>query len=236
MERIDKIIVSQTKYSRKEVKELVRQKRVTVNGETISKSDIKVDSQQDKIKIDGNEITIKKYVYLMLNKPKGYVSATEDKTMQTVLELVPEQYRHRNLFPAGRLDKDTTGLMIITDDGEFAHNILAPKKHVKKLYDVTIDIEVTEEMVEGFKNGVALNDGECKPSLLEITGKNTGQVTLIEGRYHQIKRMFGCYGAKVIELKRIGMGNLILPEDLRMGQCRELTENELEMVKEIVKE
>ena len=236
MERIDKIIVSQTKYSRKEVKELVHQKRVTVNGETILKSDVKVDSQQDKIKIDGNEITIKKYVYLMLNKPKGYISATEDKTMQTVLELVPKEYQYRNLFPAGRLDKDTTGLMIITDDGEFAHNILSPKKHVKKLYDVTIDIEITEEMAEGFKNGVVLNDGECKSALLEITGHNTGLVTLIEGRYHQIKRMFGCYGAKVIELKRIGMGNLMLPEDLEMGQCRELTENEIEKVKENIKQ
>lgn len=235
MERIDKIIVSQTKYSRKEVKELVRQKRVTVNGETISKSDVKVDSQNDKIKIDGNEITIKKYVYLMLNKPKGYISATEDKTMQTVLELVQKEYQHRNLFPAGRLDKDTTGLMIITDDGEFAHNILAPKKHIKKLYNVTIDIPITKEMVDGFKNGVVLNDGKCKSALLEITGHNTGLVTLIEGRYHQIKRMFGCYGAKVIELKRIGMGNLTLPEDLRIGQCRELTENELEKVKENVK-
>lgn len=234
MERIDKIIVSQTKYSRKEVKELVRQKRVTVNGETISKSDVKVDSKLDKIKIDGNEISIKKYVYLILNKPKGYISATEDKTMQTVLELVPKEYQHRNLFPAGRLDKDTTGLMIITDDGEFAHNILSPKKHVKKLYDVTIDIEITEEMAEGFKNGVVLNDGECKSALLEITGHNTGLVTLIEGRYHQIKRMFGYYGAKVIELKRIGMGNLMLPKGLEMGQCRELTEGELEKIKENV--
>lgn len=232
MERIDKIIVSQTQYSRKEVKELVRQKRVTVNDKVISKSDIKVDSQKEKIKIDGNEISIKKHVYLILNKPKGYISATEDKTMQTVLELVPKEYQHRNLFPAGRLDKDTTGLMIITDDGEFAHNILSPKKHVKKLYDVTIDIEVTEEMVKGFKNGVALNDGECKSALLEITGINTGLVTLVEGRYHQIKRMFGCYGAKVIELKRIGMGDLRLPEDLEEGQCRELTEYELKKVKE----
>lgn len=234
MERIDKIIVSQTKYSRKEVKELVRQKRVTVNGETILKSDVKVDSQQDKIKIDGNEISIKKYVYLILNKPKGYISATEDRTMKTVLELVPKEYQHRDLFPAGRLDKDTTGLMIITDDGEFAHNILSPKKHVKKLYDVTIDIEITEEMEKGFKNGVVLKDWECKSALLEITGHNTGLVTLIEGRYHQIKRMFGCYGAKVIELKRIGMGNLMLPEDLEMGQCRELTEGELEKIKENV--
>lgn len=236
MERIDKIIVAQTTYSRKEVKELVRQKRVLVNEKIISKSDEKVDSKKDRIKIDGKEISIKEHVYLILNKPKGYISATEDRTMQTVLDLVPKEYQHRNLFPAGRLDKDTTGLMVITDDGEFAHNILSPKKHIKKLYNVTLDIEVTEEMVEGFKNGVNLNDGECKSAILQITGNNTGLVTLIEGRYHQIKRMFGCYGAKVVELQRIGMGNLRLPEDLRIGKCRELTENELEKVKENILE
>ena len=233
MERLDKIIVAQTRYSRKEVKELVRQKRVTVNGENMSKSDIKVDSEKDKIAIDGKLINIKKHIYLILNKPKGYISATEDKNMQTVLELVPKEYQHRNLFPAGRLDKDTTGLMLITDDGEFAHNILSPKKHVKKLYNVTIDIPVTEEMVNGFKDGVALNDGECKSAILQITGTYTGMVTLIEGRYHQIKRMFGCYGAKVIELQRIGMGDLILPDNLKMGECRELTEKELEKIKMI---
>ena len=232
MERIDKIIVSQTEYSRKDVKKLILQKRVLVNGEIISKSDIKVDGEKDKITIDGIEISIKKHIYLLLNKPKGYISATEDRKMQTVLDLVPEEYSHRNLFPAGRLDRDTTGLMIITDDGEFAHNILAPKKHIHKLYNVTIDIPVTEKMVDGFKNGVKLNDGECKSAILEITGRYIAQVTLIEGSYHQIKRMFGCYGAKVVELQRIGMGNLILPEDLELGECRELSEKELELVKE----
>ena len=144
MERIDKIIATQTNYSRKEVKKLVLQKRVMVNGEIISKSDIKVDENNDKIEIDGNKINVKKYIYLILNKPKGYISATEDPKMPTILDLVPEQYLHRNLFPAGRLDKDTTGLMLITDDGEFAHNILAPKKHIKKVYKVEIDIPINE--------------------------------------------------------------------------------------------
>ena len=232
MERLDKIIVEQTKYSRKEVKELVRQKRVIVNGEKISKPDIKIDREKDKIAVDNIEIKVKKYIYLMLNKPKGYISATEDKTMSTVLELIPQEYLHRKLFPAGRLDKDTTGLMLITDDGEFAHNILSPKKHIKKIYEVTIDIDMKKEMIEGFKKGVLLNDGECKSAILQITGKNTGKVTLVEGRYHQIKRMFGCYGAKVIELKRIGMGNFILPKDLEEGQCREFTKEELEELKE----
>lgn len=227
MDRLDKIIANQTEYSRKQVKELVRQKRILVNEKIVLKSDIKIDSNKDKIKIDGIEIKIRNYIYLMLNKPKGYISATEDRSMQTVLELVPKEYQHRDLFPAGRLDKDTTGLMLITDDGEFAHNILSPKKHVKKTYNVEIDLPMTKEMVEGFKKGVMLNDGECKTANLEITGTNTGIVTLIEGRYHQIKRMFGCYGAKVVELERIGMGRFFLPKDLKIGECREFTEEEL---------
>ena len=168
----------------------------------------------------------------MLNKPKGYISATEDKNEKTVLDLVPEEYSHRNLFPAGRLDKDTTGLMIITDDGNFAHNILSPQKHVRKTYHVIIDIPVTDEMVEGFKAGVMLNDGECKTASLEITGKYTAIVVLTEGRYHQIKRMFGCFGAKVIELQRIGMGNFKIPNNLKLGECREFTEEELKEVQE----
>ena len=230
MERIDKIIATQTGYSRKEVKELIRQKRVLVNNEIVSKSEIKVDCENDEIIVDGEKLNIKKYIYLILNKPKGYISATEDKNMKTVLDLVPNEYLHRKLFPAGRLDKDTTGMMIITDDGEFAHNILSPKKHIKKLYNVTIDISMNQEMVDGFKNGVVLNDGECKSAILKITGNNTGLVTLTEGRYHQIKRMFGCYGAKVIELERVGMGNLELPMDLGIGECRELTKNELKSI------
>lgn len=144
-----------------------------------------------------------------------------------MLDLVPEKYKNRNLFPAGRLDKDTTGLMLITDDGEFSHNILSPRKHVKKEYEVTIDIPVTETMVKGFKKGVNLNDGECKSADLEITGEFTANVTITEGRYHQIKRMFGCYGAKVVELNRICMGNLKLPKDLKCGEIREATAEEL---------
>ena len=230
MERLDKVISNQLGYSRKEVKDLVKNKRVLINGVLALKSDIKVDINTDVIKVDGEEIDVKKFVYLMLNKPKGYVSATEDKTMPTVLELVPMEYSHRDLFPAGRLDRDTTGLMLITDDGEFAHNILSPKKHVKKTYNVVIDIPMTEEMVVGFKNGVNLIDGECKSSELIITGEYSGTVILTEGRYHQIKRMFGCFGAKVLELERVGMGNFSLPEDLELGECREFSDEELKLI------
>ena len=230
MERIDKIISQQTLYSRKDVKELIRNKKVTVNNLVINKSDIKINEETDILKIDGEIIEIKKHIYLVLNKPKGFISATEDRNMKTVLDLVPDKYLHRNLFPAGRLDKDTTGLMIITDDGNFAHNILSPKKHIPKTYNVKIDIPMTKEMVEGFKKGISLNDGECKPSTLEITDTYTGTVILNEGRYHQIKRMFGCFKAKVLELERIQMGNFKLPKDLLEGMCRELTKEELNQI------
>ena len=159
MERLDKVIVSQTEYSRKDVKKLVQSKRILVNGEVIKSSDIKIDKEKDVILIDGKNIDIQEHVYLVLNKPEGYISATEDRTQKTVLDLIDEKYLCRDMFPAGRLDKDTTGMMIITDDGVFAHNILSPKKHIKKLYNVTLDIPLTEQMVEGFKSGVKFNDG-----------------------------------------------------------------------------
>jgi 16S rRNA pseudouridine516 synthase len=230
MERLDKAISSQTNYSRKDIKDLIKKKKVLVNGIVVMKSDIKVNPSIDEITVSEQTICFKKFVYLMLNKPKGYVSATIDKNDKTVLELVPSKYIHRNLFPAGRLDKDTTGLMIITDDGNFAHDILSPKKHIKKTYNVTIDIPITNEMISGFQNGVNLNDGECKSAVLERIGENTGIVILTEGRYHQIKRMFGCFGAKVVELERVGMGNFYLPQELKPSECREFTEEELKKV------
>ena len=232
MERIDKIISEQTYYTRKEIKKLISQGTVYVNGEQVRKPESKYDETNISVKINGNEIEIRKHIYLLLNKPKGYISTTEIKTQKTVLDLVPEKYKNRNLFPAGRLDKDTTGLMLITDDGEFAHNILSPRKHVKKEYEVTLDIPVTTTMVKGFKEGVNLNDGECKAADLEITGENTANVVITEGRYHQIKRMFGCYGAKVVELNRICMGNLYLPKELKLGEVKEATQDELQKIQE----
>ena len=227
MERIDKIIASQGQHSRKEVKTLIAKGRVAAGGRVVSSSSEKVDPLTTQITIDGRPLEFKRNLYLILNKPKGYVSATEDRDHPTVLELVPQEYRGRDLFPAGRLDRDTTGLIIITDDGVLAHNILAPKKHVPKLYHVKLDIPVTEEMRAGFLEGVMLNDGVCKAADLLKTGEKTADVTLREGRYHQIKRMFGCFGAEVVELKRLGMGKLMLPEDLEEGECRELSAEEL---------
>lgn len=232
MQRIDKIISEQTHYSRKEIKKMISYGTIYVNNEQVKKPESKYDENNISIKINGKEIEIKKHIYLLLNKPEGYISTTDTKTEKTVLDLISDKYKNRELFPAGRLDKDTTGLMLITDDGQLAHNILSPKKHVKKTYEVTIDIPITEEMVKGFKEGVKLNDGQCKSAILEITGKYTAKVTLIEGRYHQIKRMFGCFGAKVIKLHRICMGNLELPKDLEPGMFREATEVELEKIQE----
>lgn len=233
MERIDKIIASQGLYSRSDVKKLISKKQVAVNGEVVKSANVKADPLNDHITVKGVALDFKRNVYLMLNKPKGYVSATEDRDHQTVLELVPEEFAGRDIFPAGRLDRDTTGLMIITDDGALAHNILAPKKHVQKIYYVELDIPVTEEMARGFAEGVELNDGICKEASLEIVGEYAARVTLKEGRYHQIKRMFGCYGAKVVELHRLTMGNLHLPDDLAVGQCRELTEEELKLLQQL---
>ena len=232
MKRIDKIISEQTYYTRSEIKKLISQKKVYVNEKVVLKAEEKFDESNINIVISGKAVEIKKQVYLLLNKPKGYVSTTENGEGKTVLDLVPEKYKNRSLFPAGRLDKDTTGLMLITDDGEFAHNILAPRRHVKKTYEVTIDIPVTKEMMTGFAEGVKLKDGDCKPAILEITGEYTSNVTLLEGRYHQIKRMFGCYGAKVVELNRICMGNLMMPKDLKCGEIREATAEELSLIQE----
>ena len=215
--------------SRKDAKTAVSHGKVTVNGAVVKLSDHKV-SENDEIFLNGNKISKNKHIYIVLNKPQGYVSATEDESQHTVLELVPPELFRKGLFPAGRLDKDTTGLMIITDDGDFAHRILSPKKHVRKSYAVTLDIPVTAEMKETFEKGVAISDGVCKPAGLAFGGKCDCTVTLFEGRYHQIKRMFGCFGAKVTALKRISIGGFSLPENLPEGQCRELDESELDLI------
>lgn len=227
LKRIDRILSEQTNYSRKEIKKLVAKGLVLVNGSFVRKSDEKYDEDNISIKINGEDIRVSKHFYLLLNKPKGYVSTTVSDSDKTVITLVPDKYKTRTLFPAGRLDKDTTGLMLITDDGVFAHNILSPKKHIKKVYEVVIDKDVSDEMVYGFRDGVKLNDGECKSALLEKVDTNKCLVTLTEGRYHQIKRMFGCYKAKVLELKRICMGELYLPSDLGVGEVREVSDEEL---------
>lgn len=232
LERLDKIISSQGEYSRSDVKKLISSRKIIVDGVVVKTSNVKVDIEKSEVLINNKKLIYKKNLYLILNKPEGFVSSTKDKNDITVLELVPESLYREGLFPAGRLDKNTTGLMILTDDGVFAHNILSPKKHVNKKYLVEIDIANTEDMVRSFKEGVTLIDGICKTSEMEIIDEYTSYVTLSEGRYHQIKRMFGCFGANVLKLKRVRFGNLDLPNDLNVGECRELTEEELKKIQE----
>lgn len=236
MERIDKIIASQGKYSRSEVKKMLSQGRIKVNEKIVKKAEEKIDMENSIISIDNINLNFKKNLYLVLNKPKGYISATEDRNQKTVLELVPDEYKRKGLFPAGRLDKDTTGMMIITDDGGFAHDILSPKKHIAKTYKVTIDIEITEKMKKDFAKGIVLKDHVCCPAIIRVENENTALITITEGKYHQIKRMFGCFGAKVVELHRIRMGNLDLPTDLKQGECRELSAKEINLLKEKIAE
>lgn len=231
MERLDKLLASQGILSRREVRNLITRGSVTVDGTVEKHADRKV-TEDAAIVVNGAPLTVQKTLVLMLHKPQGYVSAARDARDKTVLELIPPEYRRKNLFPAGRLDKDTTGLMIITDDGALAHEILAPRRHVPKQYLVTIDCPMTEEMVRRFAAGIELKDGICRPAELVITGENTGLVTLREGRYHQIKRMFGCCGAAVTALHRISMGQLRLDETLAPGECRPLTAQEITLLRQ----
>lgn len=230
MERLDKIIASQTSYSRNEVKKLISSGKVLVNEKIVEKSDLKFDPNYDKITINGEKLDFKSNIYLMLNKPKGYVSSTNNHDGKNVLDLIPEKFMRKGLFPAGRLDKDTTGLMIITDDGVFAHNILSPRKHVRKIYEVTLDVNITDDMIKKFYDGIYFDGKMSKPAILEKLDSNKCKVTIREGRYHQIKRMFEKCNAKVIELNRICIGNLYLPNDLELGKCREVTSKELKLI------
>lgn len=234
LERLDKLIAAQGGRSRRDVKELAARGRILVDGKVEREMSRKVDPDVAQIAVDGVEIALKKHLYLLLNKPTGYVSSTEDRDGPSVLELVPPQLMRRGLFPAGRLDKDTTGLMIITDDGQLAHRILAPRRHVKKRYRVTLDGPVTAEMVSRFAEGIELSEGMCKPAELIIESEFVAMVTLTEGRYHQIKRMFACFGVSVTALHRVAMGNLQLPDDLPPGELRELTEDEWMALQELV--
>lgn len=233
MERLDKIIASQGKYSRSEVKKLVKSGVVHVNGSVVRSSDIKCDVAVDEITVDGVSLNYKKHIYIMLNKPKGVISATEDATQKTVIDLVPPELKRAGLFPAGRLDGDTTGFVLVTDDGDFAHRILSPKNHIMKTYHATLQRVLTDEDIIKFKEGLTLGDGtkclEAHVRMLPCTD-NVAEVIICEGKYHQVKRMFASLGNKVLELRRVKMGELSLDESLPEGGCRELTDSEIELI------
>lgn len=227
MDRLDKILVSQGIGSRRDVQKLIRQKAVAVDGETVTKPDFKLDPEQHEIRVNGQALAFQKNIYIMMNKPKGVVCATQDNLSKTVLDIVPESLRRKGLAPAGRLDKDTVGLLILTDDGDFAHRIISPKKHVYKRYYAELDKAVTDKAVRMFENGIELSDGTvCLPARLEIVGESSACVEICEGKFHQVKRMFTACGLSVLYLKRLSIGGLELDNTLAEGECREMTKNE----------
>lgn len=233
MERLDKFITSRGSMSRKEVQKLIKSGAVTVSGEVCRQIDRKV-GESDSVCVNGQAVGAEKYIYIMMNKPAGVVSATEDKREKTVLDILPEELKRPRLFPAGRLDKDTEGLLIITNDGDFAHRMLSPKKHVEKQYIAELDGEITEETVRKFEDGIVLSDGtKCMPAKLKNglnSDKNVGVVTIFEGKFHQVKRMFAACGLKVVHLQRISIGNLYLDSKLPIGSCKSLTNLEINQI------
>lgn len=231
MQRIDKIISSQFNLSRSVARTDIRKGKVSVNGEVVRDPSFQTNPDLCEITYGGQALCYKKYIYVLMNKPKGVLSASSDKSRETVVDLVPEPLKRNNLFPVGRLDKDTTGLLIITDDGDFAHKVLSPKNKIYKTYIAQLDGDVTDEMTEIFAKGVTLADGSlCQPALLKRISQNTAEIKIPEGKYHQIKRMFGTVGLGVNELHRFALGGLCLPEDLAQGESRELNVNELSVI------
>lgn len=227
--RLDKYLAETAQCTRSEAKTLLQKGRVTVNGAVCKKGDAQLKAG-DAVAVDGKTLQYQKFVYLMLNKPAGVVSASTDKRDTTVVDLVGGAYPRRELFPAGRLDKTSTGFVLLTDDGGFAHDILAPKRHVSKTYTVVLDTPLTAEMQAGFAQGVTLADGtELSPAEVEARTEDglTVRVTLKQGVYHQIKRMFGVYGAGVNALHRDAIGGLALDKTLEPGQWRELSDEEV---------
>ena len=231
MERLDKILASQGTLSRKEVKEIIKKGRISVNGKVIKDSSVKIDEAVDEVCLDGDLISLKKHIYIMLNKPAGVVSASDSDTDETVVDLVPDDLYRKGLFPAGRLDKDTTGFVLITDDGDFAHRILSPKNHIFKTYIAGLEHPLSQEDIKSLENGITLGDGtvlkEAKVEVITDEDKPTVSIMICEGKYHQVKRMFAARGNKVVSLHRVKMGELELDRALNPGECREITAEEL---------
>lgn len=233
--RLDKVLANSGFGSRKDIKKLVRMGTVAVNGQPAKDSSLHVSPIKDIITVNDIQVIYKEFVYLMLNKPPGYISATEDLREPTVIDLVPEEFSHYELFPVGRLDKDTVGLLLLTNDGKLAHDLLSPKKHVPKKYFARVDGTVSENHVRLFSEGITIDDGyKTKPAeLIIISAGNSSEVELIitEGKFHQVKRMFQAVNMKVTFLKRTEFGPLLLDEDLEPGEIRELTKEELSLLR-----
>ena len=228
--RIDKYLAISLGVSRGDAKLLLKSGKISVDGKTVTKADTKID-ELSRVTNGEEAVVYKKHIYILMNKPSGILSASSDKRARTVLDILPEHLKRNGLSPVGRLDKDTTGLLIITDDGDFLHRVISPKSNIEKCYYAELDGEVNDDIIKSFARGITLASGEeCKPALLEKAGELGAYVTISEGKYHQIKRMFGTVGLGVNRLHRIRIGKLALPEDLKVGASRELTEAELALV------
>ncbi len=227
--RLDKFLVSTGKLSRSEAGRAARAGRLTVNGSPARRADIHIDPESDVIALDGETVIYRRHTYIMLNKPSGYVSATDDKNLPTVLELLPDELRRLGLFPAGRLDRDTLGLMLLTDNGELAHFLLSPVSHVPKSYRFDCRDALSESDIVSLQNGVDIGeDKPTKPASLDVSSDaKSGVITLSEGRYHQIKRMFEAIGNKIVGLERITFGPLTLDTALSRGEWRYLSNDEI---------
>ncbi|PSL31107.1 16S rRNA pseudouridine516 synthase [Planomicrobium soli] len=234
--RIDKFLSNMGFGSRKEVKVLLKSKAVEVNGAIVRDPKIQVDEYHDKIEVHGETVEYAEFVYLLMNKPAGVISATEDRYDRTVIDLLKEEEQHFQPFPVGRLDKDTEGFLLLTNDGQLAHELLSPKKHVDKTYFAVINGEVTGEDVAAFEKGVTLEDGYVTKSgqlkVLKSGPVSEIELTITEGKFHQVKRMFLSVGKEVAYLKRLSMGPLTLDPALALGQYRHLTEEEIELLKQ----
>lgn len=237
-QRLDKVIASTGKFSRREVKNLVRQGRVLVDGAPARSAEDKVEAENVEITVNGEVLTYRRFTWIMLNKPAGYLSATEDGRGATVLDLLPQELQKQGLFPVGRLDKDTEGLLLLTNEGGLAHDLLSPKRHVDKVYYARVAGHVIEEDCRAFAAGMTLEDGlVCQPAGLEIltSGEESEvHVTLREGKFHQVKRMLADRGKPVLYLERVKMGNLPLDPALGRGEYRFLTDAEIENLRKFL--
>ncbi|NLK87935.1 MAG: rRNA pseudouridine synthase [Clostridiaceae bacterium] len=234
-QRLDKVLSNFGFGSRSEIKKLVKAGRVVVDGMAAKDASVYVDPENSNITVNGKKLNYRKFIYVMMNKPAGIISATYDAKLKTAIDILPEEFACFDLFPAGRLDIDTEGMLLLTNDGQLAHDILSPKKHVDKRYYALIDGQVTDEDVQRFADGVVIDDGyRTMPAELSVIRsglRSEIELVLHEGKFHQVKRMFEAVGKKVVYLKRIQMGGLRLDESLEPGECRELTAEEVELLK-----
>lgn len=224
--RIDKFLSEMGRATRTESAKLARQGKILVNGIPAKKSDIHIDPEKDTVTLCGTVVSYKKFTYIMLNKPEGYVSATEDGNEKTVLDLLDDEQRRKNLFPCGRLDKNTLGLVILTNDGESAHRLLSPKHHVSKTYKFKSKYPLSQSDIEALEAGVDIGGYVTKPCKIAMGGDLDGEITLTEGKYHQIKRMLEAVNNKIIYLERISFGEISLDRNLKRGEWRHLTNEE----------